>query len=91
MLSRFVELSEAKPERIRDFARRWGVLSICEHDLPASHNPPRAATRLSPKSGFVMDAIEEPTFPAGTEAEGVFRWDNYTSIPPLLIVRMRAI
>src|SRR5207247_2601592 len=38
----FLELGEARSETIRDYARRWGVLGICRHGLPASHNPQRA-------------------------------------------------
>jgi hypothetical protein len=36
-LERFVELAEARDERILSFARRWGVLRLCKHDLPAYH------------------------------------------------------
>ncbi len=38
LLTMFMRLAEAKPERIRDFARQWGILDICErHHIPASH------------------------------------------------------
>jgi 2-polyprenyl-3-methyl-5-hydroxy-6-metoxy-1,4-benzoquinol methylase len=39
-------------------------------------------------AGFVLDGIEEPTFPvsAGT---GRPSWSNITEIPPVLVVRMR--
>ncbi len=40
MLDAFVHLTDAQPERIRDYARRWGILGICKHGLPATHNPP---------------------------------------------------
>jgi hypothetical protein len=40
LLEQFVGLADAPAERIRDFAARWGVLLICEHRLPISHNPP---------------------------------------------------
>lgn len=39
LLEEFIHLSDAHPERIRDYARRWGILRICVHGLPASHNP----------------------------------------------------
>jgi len=32
---------EEDPAAILNYARRWGVLAICEHDLPTTHNPPR--------------------------------------------------
>jgi len=40
MLEAFLALGDAPPQRIAAFASRWGVLGICEHDLPCSHNPP---------------------------------------------------
>lgn len=40
MLERFVALSGAAPERVVTYARRWGVLGICRHSLPMTHNPP---------------------------------------------------
>ncbi len=38
-LSSFVDLAGAPPERVLDFARRWGVLKLCEHGLPRTHHP----------------------------------------------------
>jgi hypothetical protein len=39
LLEGFVRLTDASPEAICTFARRWGVLRICHHGLPATHNP----------------------------------------------------
>ena len=39
LFQRFLDLAEAPAPKIRDYARRWGVLGICKHGLPASHNP----------------------------------------------------
>lgn len=50
LLEKFINLSGAPLEQIRDFAKRWGVLEICEHGYPSSHNSqtwPRA-WRTSP-------------------------------------------
>lgn len=38
MLAEFVRLSDAPAQAILDYARRWGVLFICKHGVPASHN-----------------------------------------------------
>ena len=36
----FLDLADADSKRIAGYARRWGVLSICEeHELPYTHNP----------------------------------------------------
>jgi hypothetical protein len=39
MLRDFVNLADARDEKIRSFASRWGPLGICEHDLPHTHWP----------------------------------------------------
>src|SRR5205809_197357 len=43
MLTEFVKLRDAPAERIRNYAARWGLLFICEHGLPITHNPPQAS------------------------------------------------
>jgi len=45
LLETFVGLVNAEPEKVLEFARRWGVLAICEHGLPATHS-------YSPSLGF---------------------------------------
>lgn len=40
LLDQFVVLADAPAERILTYAQRWGVLLLCEHHLPSSHNPP---------------------------------------------------
>src|SRR5436853_3942166 len=39
ILQGFLDLEGAASNKIVRFARRWGVLGICEHKLPATHNP----------------------------------------------------
>jgi hypothetical protein len=39
-LPRFLRLEHATADAIVEFAQRWGVLQICAHGFPASHNPP---------------------------------------------------
>lgn len=36
-LKRFRDLHKAQPDKIRTFAKRWGVLQTCRHDLPVTH------------------------------------------------------
>lgn len=40
VLLQFCGLEGTRPPRILAFARRWGLLGLCEHELPWSHNPP---------------------------------------------------
>jgi hypothetical protein len=39
MFPAFIRLAGAPAAQIADFARSYGVLRICEHGLPCSHNP----------------------------------------------------
>ena len=41
LLAVFAGLASAAPEEIAAFAEQFGVLEICEHELPRSHNPSR--------------------------------------------------
>lgn len=41
VLPEFVSLADAPADEYLQFARRWGVLGLCHHGLPCSHNPPR--------------------------------------------------
>jgi len=38
MLADFLRLEDARDDKILAYARRWGVLGICDHGLPCSHN-----------------------------------------------------
>ena len=40
-------------------------------------------------AGFVLDAFEEPSSNAAPKTAALLNWDNYTEIPPILIVRLR--
>ena len=53
LLEDFFSVSRCRPMSIRNYARRWGVLEICKHGLPASHNPfrPDRDDYCSPMSG----------------------------------------
>ncbi|MEP7200715.1 MAG: class I SAM-dependent methyltransferase [Chloroflexota bacterium] len=42
------------------------------------------------RAGFVVDALEEPTFPPPEGDEMSFGWSQFSEIPPVLIVRMKA-
>ncbi len=39
LLEDFVRLADTPSDAIRDYARKWGVLRICAHGEPMSHNP----------------------------------------------------
>ncbi len=39
--------------------------------------------------GFVLDGVEEPTLPEGTQGSTPLAWANLPSIPPVMVARMR--
>ncbi len=39
LLEEFLRLRDAPADQILRYARRWGVLGLCEHDFPAQHPP----------------------------------------------------
>ncbi len=58
VLSQFAGLGrlEASPEAIRDFARRYGILRICKHGLPATHSDsPYGSVYFGEDSEFVTE------------------------------------
>src|SRR5438552_701854 len=38
MLDDFIDLHDADDSSILRFARKWGVIGVCRHGLPGSHN-----------------------------------------------------
>ncbi|HZQ38900.1 MAG TPA: hypothetical protein VFD32_23450, partial [Dehalococcoidia bacterium] len=83
-------LPPATPNRIRGFARRWGVLGICEeHGLPSAHNAGPASPALRRAvPGFAACEPHQITPPDGVPGpvyvEPVAAWQ-------LLIKQIRAI
>ncbi|HEX6290107.1 MAG TPA: class I SAM-dependent methyltransferase [Herpetosiphonaceae bacterium] len=41
------------------------------------------------EAGFVLDALEEPAFPAQESARPILSWSSYGHIPPVLVARLR--
>ncbi len=71
VLTEFVRLASGSARSILNYAARWGVLELCEHDLPRSHNPPAVMpgglrvvncgrVRLERESDPVMGPFVEP-------------------------------
>ncbi|HEX8325197.1 MAG TPA: methyltransferase domain-containing protein [Tepidisphaeraceae bacterium] len=57
---------------------------------PMFHRPLGLLLRDCFAAGYVVDALEEPAFPAGTAARSAFSWAKRPEIPPALVVRLRA-
>lgn len=54
LLEQFVAVGDAPDEDIVRYARHWGVLAICTHGLPASHDPRCAPMELPSRHGLVF-------------------------------------
>jgi len=46
VLDNFVALVDSPPEAYLRFARKWGILDLCEHDLPALHTGGRCGNLI---------------------------------------------
>ena len=53
------------------------------------HRPLHVLLGVCFEAGFVMDGIAEPAFPAGAKSNRDLGWQNYSQIPPVLVVRLR--
>ncbi|MEW5719889.1 MAG: class I SAM-dependent methyltransferase [Chloroflexota bacterium] len=53
------------------------------------HRPLNALFGACFRAGFMLDALEEPTYDANAQPNRPFSWENYHEIPPVLIARVR--
>ncbi len=53
------------------------------------HRPLNALFGACFRAGFVLDALEEPTYDARAQPSRPFSWENYHEIPPVLIARVQ--
>lgn len=65
ILEGFIRLLDAGPAEVLGYARRWGVLGICRHGLPASHSPPPAGLRQSDR--FAAEPASSLDWPSGCQ------------------------
>jgi len=71
LLEAFVRLADEEPEGFLDFARRYGLLNLCGHDLPACHYPiPYTSLAFARRYSF-------PCFPVVLEPGGMERLDTW--------------
>ena len=74
LLRVFVRLAQdSGPRMFLDYARSWGVLGLCSHDLPASHNP---RLKWSPRASMgrhCSPVVRDD----GTHIESLAVWRRY--------------
>jgi hypothetical protein len=69
IIFKFANLATEETAGILRFAREWGVLGLCRHNLPATHNPPPI---------LPGDTVSEGCSPSGAEAIEV--WYRFARI-----------
>ncbi len=74
MLNGFIALAAEPASRIREFARRWGPLDICKHNLPASHNRHWSVYWPEPTGCAARSVPEAPEW----RWEPIERWRHYS-------------
>jgi hypothetical protein len=56
VFTQFLQLADATPQAIRDFARQWGVLRLCKHGLPATHShSPNGSVFFGEDTSYVFE------------------------------------
>jgi hypothetical protein len=70
-LSRFVALSDASAQHIFQFAKRWGLLGLCDHGKPAAHHIEDRDDRERPMLLPYRGCTPAP-------AESIERWRIYS-------------
>lgn len=70
-LSRFVALSDASAQQIFQFAKRWGLLGLCDHGKPAAHHIEDRDDRERPMLLPYRGCTPAP-------AESIERWRIYS-------------
>lgn len=68
MLEQFARLAEPQrdPDRaVQRYARRWGLLDLCEHQLPADHETSQLPIAFATTGGAVL------TFPLSTDCRSL--------------------
>ena len=46
LIEDFIRLHDSPPDQIVKYAKRWGVLGLCSHGLPASHSFPSFVSKI---------------------------------------------
>jgi hypothetical protein len=90
LLDGFVRLADASPEKILAYARKWGILEICEHGLPSTHAS--MTHRSSPMRGLgsfaraKSERQREPVRQPGEICPPRAHYDSSTWVPGQLFV-----
>lgn len=89
--------NNANPEQIfgveiYDYITPFNELSIGILNQPEPHpiwhRPISLLLKCTFDAGFVLDALEEPTFPSDTSAKNPFSWAKRPEFPPAMICRL---
>jgi SAM-dependent methyltransferase len=99
-VSRIVEEVDQEGELVTQYAIKiWSYLSpatqkglgVIGQPTPHYyfHRPIHMLFNHCFQAGFVIDGLEEPAFPAGSQANRPFSWANFSETPPALVVRLR--
>ncbi len=83
ILEKFLDLADANGLKVLRYARQYGVLGLCEHDLPYTHNPP-------PVLGRSYSSIPEPYcvprgWNGGRASESIDTWRYFARVAMGLI------
>lgn len=83
VLRRFLGLADASDAAVLDYARRWGILMLCGHDLPTYHDATHDAMRGRVLDGQPGRWCVEPAGP--TFSESIEVWRDYAARAAALV------
>jgi hypothetical protein len=75
-LEQFIGLADSSASNVLSFARAWGVLGLCEHGMPFTHQIGNGWSSLVDASGPSQQLIETRCYATGFEPVEV--WKNHS-------------
>jgi len=85
LLEDFALLDVLDDDDILKYARQWGVLEICKHGLPTSHNPDGCRPLPTRRAGLNWEPLEDWRFWA-TQANRIMEVAAYTQMGRLVSI-----
>ena len=75
-LEQFIGLADSSAREVLVFAREWGVLGLCEHGMPFTHQIGSSFSSLVDGSGSSQELIESRCYATGFEP--MEAWKNHS-------------
>jgi hypothetical protein len=85
ILDDFLPLADCSDKHILEFARHWGILDLCIHDVPRAHTERSYRVTAIPDGAVTPYACSRKTF-HGMVAESIDSWRRYARLAQALLM-----